>query len=152
MTNVELERIIDLLNEGTPSSIQLTQLTPHVSYGDVTREQPHMPLKFRYAQYDMFFVRNDEGVHVAAVLDMGHDLHVLVKPEHRKQGHLTKAMNDVILPYLRDHFDRDKQRVTFIDDAVGELIQHHWGFTITGNRDGQGHRIAEKNLSEYMVT
>lgn len=131
MTNEEIERLIDSLNAGK-CLIELLQISDNVAYGDVS-------LATSAVYPDMFFIRNDEGMYVAGVLDMKFDLHVFVKSEYRKQGHLTKAMNDVIFPYLRDHFDRDIQRVTFIDKEVGEYIQRCWGFTITN--EGEAEKI-----------
>jgi hypothetical protein len=77
-----------------------------------------------------------DGLIVAAVYDMNDlyapsDLHAFVKESHRKKGHLSKAMNDVILPYLYQQ-GRTQQEVTFEDPSNGDYCKRNWGFSITG--------------------
>jgi len=40
---------------------------------------------------------------------MDSDLHWYVEPEHRKQGYLTNAMKESILPYLFDEGEIRKE-------------------------------------------
>ena len=58
-----------------------------------------------------YCIKNKEGSYVAAVLDMGeHNLHWYVLPLFRKQGHLTRAMQSVIINHLFE--DREQQFIT----------------------------------------
>jgi hypothetical protein len=49
---------------------------------------------------DVYFIRNEKNKYIGAVYDMGHDLHWYIQKSYRKKGYLTKAMNDIILPFL----------------------------------------------------
>jgi hypothetical protein len=68
---------------------------------------------------EFFFIKNHDGVYVGAVYDMQQDLHWFVLKRHRKQGHLTKALRTVILPYLFSS-GREMQRITIAVDDIGE--------------------------------
>jgi hypothetical protein len=72
-----------------------------------------------FGSYRFFFVKNETKRYVAAVLDMYHDLHWYVVPEYRKNGYLTTALRESILPYLF-YDEREVQRITIEKDSIGE--------------------------------
>lgn len=97
---------------------------------------------FNEGSYDVYFVKDSQEECVAAILDMVNDLHVYVKEEHRRQGHLTRAMTSTVLPRLYQT-GRKVQQVTFQDPKVGDYCVRNWGFTRTGDLS------AELDLSKY---
>jgi hypothetical protein len=113
MTDEALSYIIDILNKDrTPDLIFLRPLAQNIFIGKVWVNNATGEVA-KGGGYTIFFVQNRAKTFVAAVIDMGRqDLHVFVKPRHRKKGHLVKALRSVILPYLFAT-GRDEQRITF---------------------------------------
>jgi hypothetical protein len=85
-------------------------------------DKDYYPMKTYCSDYNsMYFIKDVEGEmgqYVAAVVDMKQDLHWFVVERCRKQGHLTRALNEVILPHL--FLDRKEQRVTINEFQLGE--------------------------------
>ncbi|MFC4739371.1 hypothetical protein ACFO3U_05135 [Flavobacterium ponti] len=67
-----------------------------------------------------YFLIKDGDKYIGAVLDMIHDLHWVVLPKHRKKGHLSKALNQVILPYLLEETDRLEQKISIKRYQIGD--------------------------------
>ena len=67
---------------------------------------------------DFFFIKNEFNEYIAAVFDMKTDLHWYVSDKHRKQGHLTKALKESIIPYILTS-DRNEQKIT-IEKGLGD--------------------------------
>ncbi len=111
MDNSTIEKHIQSLNLGNyEDHIFLRQLTREVFYAKVWDPLPEETTSTDSA-FLMYFIRNATEF-VGAVVDMGkRDLHWFVSPKHRKQGYLTTAMTEVILPHLFE--SRDTQSVTF---------------------------------------
>ncbi|MBK6266848.1 hypothetical protein JKA74_17525 [Marivirga sp. S37H4] len=61
--------------------------------------------------YKMYFIRNQTGQCIGAVLDMCEDLHWYILSKYRKKGHLTRAMKEDILPHLFTK-NRNNQSIT----------------------------------------
>lgn len=101
MTNETIAYIIYLINSGKASDVVfLRPLSSMVFLGRVWVNNDKGDL-CKDRGYKIFFIRNKAGTVVGAVVDMGsQDLHVYIEPEHRKKGHLSKALTSVILPYL----------------------------------------------------
>lgn len=72
-----------------------------------------------YIPYTYFLIK-DDNKYIGAVLDMTHDLHWVVLPKHRKKGHLSKALKQVILPYLLEETDRLEQKISINRNQIGE--------------------------------
>lgn len=72
-----------------------------------------------FSSYRFFFIKNELNQYVGAVFDMYSDLHWYIVPQSRKQGHLTKALKESILPYLFNE-ERDRQRITIEKAAIGK--------------------------------
>lgn len=70
--------------------------------------------------YTYFLIKENDR-YVGAVLDMTHDLHWVVLPKHRKKGHLSKALQQVILPYIFEEMPRSQQKISIKRDEIGEL-------------------------------
>src|SRR5688500_5110900 len=99
MTNNQIEKLIDALNTGQMADhIFRVSISPNVDYAFVWIKAPDIN---QAPPYHFYFIKNENGIFVAAVLDIYEDLHLFVKEEHRKQGHLCRAMNDSIFPHLR---------------------------------------------------
>lgn len=142
MKNDSIEQLIDALNRGElREHAFLARLSDVVHFAKVWMEDPKGGIAGE-GSYEFFFITNSSPLYVAAVLDMGNDLHVFVKEEHRGKGHLTKAMHEIILPWLFQS-GRRKQRVTFQETDVLDYCVRNWGFSQTANLE------AEKDLSVY---
>ena len=100
-----------------------------------------------YGAYDMYFIKNEQGIYVGSILDMGiQDLHVFIKQEYRKQGHLTRALKEYVLPYLFSH-GRAYQKITYKDEIAR---QHALKFGFKEIEEGKG-RISKKMLGPIIV-
>jgi len=105
--------------------IHLRPLTDSVDYAKVWLDKPKPTDKF--CAFDeprkFYFIKNENGIYVAAVLDMPeqfltcHDLHWYVLPKYRHNGYLTNAMKDVILFHLFQ--DREIQIITINKFDIG---------------------------------
>ena len=150
MTNKFLKSLIDKLNaNNTHELIQLRPLTDSVDFAKVWVDKPKPTDKiFRPdGPYSFYFIKNENGIYVAAVLDMSHDLHWFVLPKFRGNGYLTKAMKEVILFHLFQ--DRAEQRITIDEFQIGtknfmasENVALNLGFVKNG----------EDSDSEYILT
>ncbi|MBK5214986.1 MAG: hypothetical protein JJE55_15170 [Flavobacteriaceae bacterium] len=119
MTEKEIRKYIDRLNNKKgQESIFTRPISEKVEIGRVWSEQPkknHNPGS--PSSYKFFFIKNDLGIYVGAILDMHSDLHWYVIPKERKKGFLTKSLKETILPYLFQ--ERDEQKIT-IGKGIGE--------------------------------
>lgn len=59
-----------------------------------------------------FFLIKKENEYVGAVLDMKIDLHWVILPEHRKNGYLTNALKEGIIPYLFSIVEREQLKIS----------------------------------------
>ncbi len=102
MTPATIQKIIRRANN--PIGDELIQTLPisiTVSFAKVwTGKQWNNPAAFGLEPFHFYLIKNKESEYVAAILDMTSDLQWYVTPKHRKKGHLTKALNEVILPYI----------------------------------------------------
>lgn len=122
MTEKEIRKYIARLNNGNASeSIFIRQISKTVVFAKVWAEQPKMTdaIIGNYCSYRFFFIKNETNEYVGAVLDMYQDLHWYILPKNRKQGYLTTALKESILPYLF-YYERESQRITIDKNAIGE--------------------------------
>ena len=113
MTDETLSRFVDRANGLLGPEIVFTRpLTANVHLARAWRATPSPTDKVEPIDYGygLYLIQNPEQRFVAAVLDMGEDLHWLVQPPFRGQGYLTQALRSVILPHLLQ--DREQQRIT----------------------------------------
>lgn len=73
-----------------------------------------------HVPYTYFLIKDNDN-YIGAVLDMTHDLHWVILPKHRKKGHLSKALKQVILPYLLEETDRLEQKISINRNQIGEI-------------------------------
>jgi hypothetical protein len=110
MTDLQLESLIDSLNNDTAGElIFLTPLSSLVEYGKVWTIKPSPGLA-SYEPRKIYCIKNAEGIYVAAVMNAGSNLYWLVSKQYRRQGHLPKALQEVILPHIFQY--RKEQRIT----------------------------------------
>ena len=116
MTEETLEKYIDVMNNHElQDRIFVRPLSNTV---DMAKVWDRLPTGEHYNEggYTIYFIKDKENRYVAAVLDMDlQDLHVFVKPKSRKQGHLSRALQEWILPYLFDN-GREFQQITYNDE------------------------------------
>ncbi|WP_146165940.1 hypothetical protein [Stenotrophobium rhamnosiphilum] len=144
MTNDQIENLIDELNaQRLGDRIFLASLSRAVDRAKVWLNEPQGVAGFEGVR-EFFFIKNDEGLYVAAIEDFEYDLHAFVKPAYRRQGHLSRAMKITILPKLFQD-GRAIQKITFNDPYVAEYCVRNWGFSVTGEK------TAEIDLSVYSA-
>ena len=122
MTEKEIRKYIYRLNNGKATeSIFTRQIGKNVDVAKVWTEQPKITdsIVGNFGSYRFFFIKNEINKYVGAVLDMYQDLHWYIIPKSRKQGYLTKALKESILPYLF-YDERERQRITIDKYAIGE--------------------------------
>lgn len=121
MTEKEIRKYIDRLNNGKgQESIFTRPISKTVEVSKVWSEQPKITdsIAENLASYRFFFIKNTLGVYVGAILDMHSDLHWYIVPKQRKNGHLTKALKESVLPHIF-YDDREVQRIT-IQEGIGK--------------------------------
>lgn len=122
MREREIRKYIDRLNNGKASeSIFTRQISKTVDVAKVWTKQPKMTdnIVGNFGSFRFFFIKNELNVYVGAVLDMYQDLHWYIVPKSRKQGYLTTALKESILPFLF-YDERESQRITIDKSAIGE--------------------------------
>lgn len=124
MSNKSIGAIIKKLNSKNYENIFLQRLSENVEYGIVWHKvrqcSPHIGKYYSETRDRFYFFKNEYDTYVGAVLimDAQDDLHAYVKKEYRRQGYLTNAMQEVILPHLLQN--KEKQRITIDIDWLGE--------------------------------
>jgi hypothetical protein len=122
MTNETIERIIDAVNAGTAADWIFTRpIAGNVSFGIVWPHEPEGK-SVDESGYDFYFVYEPAGECVAAVLDMVCDLHVFTKERWRRQGIMTTALREIVLPHIFSK-GRTCQEVTFESEQARGLLQ-----------------------------
>ncbi len=122
MTEREIRKYIDRLNNGKASeSIFTRKISKNVVVAKVWSEQPKITddIFENFGSYRFFFIQNEQNEYIGAVLDMSRDLHWYVLPKSRKNGYLTNALKESILPYLF-YYERESQRITIDKNSIGE--------------------------------
>lgn len=123
MTESELQGYINKLNSKSDDDLIFKRpIGENVEIAKVWDKWPelHEEINSQYGSYTCFFIRNDDGKYVGAVLDMRNDLHWYVVPSYRGKGYLTRAMKNIILPYLYELEDRYKQRISIKWNEIGD--------------------------------
>ncbi len=127
MSDKSIKAIIDRLNNGDNENIFLQKLSRYVEYGIVWHKVKQInPFKGKYyreKREKFYFIKNDSAFYVGAVLGMYefdelNNLHAYILKQHRKQGHLFRAMSKIILPHLFQNVK--KIRITIDEDRLGE--------------------------------
>jgi hypothetical protein len=147
MTNDSISKLIDKLNSGKMNNlISFFNLSDTVQFAKVWFQEP-IGKTANESAHDFFFIKNQDGLYVAAVLDMKNDLHVYVKKSHRKHGYLSSAINNLIFPWLYQS-GRINQNITFRDSRTGKYFAKYWLFTVINFES----KSAEIDLSGFSNT
>jgi len=145
MTHEGIERLIDLMNQPHPNAprdrIFVAAMSETIDFAYVWTHEPRGDIALESA-YPFYFIKDGRGIYVAAVLDMGSDLHAVAKVADRGRGYVSRALDEVILPKFWQE-GRKVQRVTFEDFGKGRRFAAKLGFTLTSATE------AQKDLSVY---
>lgn len=149
MTDKSIKSLIIKLNKGKClSQFFRRPLSSTVEYAKVWIKLPKPSDEIVHPDgpWDFYFIKNGEGIFVAAVLDMFSDLHAYVLPTYRKQGHLTKALKSSILPHIfqarteqRITIDQEKENGRFFH--LAEKVALNLGFN----------KVVEDSTCEYVL-
>lgn len=127
MRGEEIKMYIQRLNKGCfAETIFLRRISRFVDFAIVWEKEPELNdiMNANIPSDRFFFIKNEKGKYVGAVLDMMRDLHWYILEEDRKQGYLTKSLREAIIPYLfyekKESYKRDVQRIT-IEFGIGEI-------------------------------
>lgn len=153
MTNENIQEFIDRLNNGQfKDTILLRQISEYVFVSKVRQKKNDLrnEPKFSLTYYDFFFIKNDKGVFVGAVVDMYSDLHWYITPKNRKKGYLVNALRSAILPYIfyDDNKNLETQRITITKSEIGELNYHNSKKVALK----LGFKATNKEESEFLLT
>jgi hypothetical protein len=97
----------DCIKVGIGNNVELAHVWVNEPFSD-----SHVP-------YTYFLIK-EEVKYIGAVLDMTQDLHWVILPKHRKNGHLSKALKHIILPYLFEETSRSVQKISIKKNEIGE--------------------------------
>ena len=121
MTDQFLKSLLQKLNaDETDNLIHLRPLSRSVSFAKVwvRKAEEQKGLNDFDGPYNFYFIKNEEGIYVANIVDMRTDLHWYVEEKFRGHGYLTKTLKEVILYHLFQ--SRNEQRITINQDAIGD--------------------------------
>lgn len=118
MTNNTLSNLLRKLNKCDVEQIHSRPLKGKVEFAKVWFDEIEKGnVSVPNGPHNFYFIKNDYDRYVATVYDMGQELHWYVAYKYRKQGHLTMAMHDVILPHLFQ--SRKEQHITIKESNIG---------------------------------
>lgn len=148
MTNEQLNEYIDELNsEYNPEKVFLRKISPTIDFAKFWTKEPNLSDKpeYHYSSYDFFFIKDQNDKYIGTVLDMGGDLHWYLKEKYRKQGILSKALKQTILPFI--FYEREEQRITISKNTIGEKAYKN--SISVANR--LGFKPIDKEESEFIL-
>lgn len=113
MTEAKIIKILNQLNRypNLKDCVKL-ELSKNIELAHIWSNNIHLPQTY-------FFIKENE-TYVGAVLDMTTDLHWVILPKYRKKGHLSRALNQVILPYIFEELPRTEQKISIKRYEIGE--------------------------------
>ncbi len=148
-TDKFLNSLLYKLNHNkTRGLIHLRPLSETVDYGKVWIDQPRPTDDIDLFGYpfNFYFIKNNQGIYVATVLDMTRNLHWFVLPRFRQQDHLTKALKETILFHIFQ--DREEQKIT-IDENISRYKTFLASKKVAIN---VGFEKTYSNKNEYILT
>lgn len=118
MTDKTIQAIIDHFNgKKSKAFIASHPIGGNIEYGVVWKDIDFNKLG-DVSPYQFYFIKNEKGKCIGAVLDMSMDLHWYITQSARKRGFLTKALSQVILPHLSRI--RKEQNITINRNDIGD--------------------------------
>ncbi|MDX2362389.1 MAG: hypothetical protein QNK23_16390 [Crocinitomicaceae bacterium] len=134
MTESTILKYIDLLDSGLSNELIFTRnLSDTVLLAKVWDHEPRFDEKipFNSPSYNFYFIKNESEKVIGAIQDAGADLHWVIIEEERKKGHLTKALKEIIIPYIFCYLERDVQRITISRGIGSENYQNSKGVALS---------------------
>ena len=122
MNPTEIRKYLNRLNKGkSEESIFTRPISKTVDLAKVWFKSPKKDATINSSviSHDFFFIKNSMGIYVSGIYDMGYDLHWYVLPKYRKQGYLSNALKNTILPYIFDYL-REVQYIS-ISESIGKV-------------------------------
>jgi len=110
MTDKSLNKLINTLNKGQRKEhIFIRKLDDKVDLVKVFNNNPKLNDRINYYDIipDTFYCIRENNQYIGIVYDMSNDLHWYIKKEHRGNGFLSKALKEIILPFI--FRNRDEQ-------------------------------------------
>lgn len=113
MTDKYIIHLINKLNRNPnlKDCIKL-ELSKNVELANIWSNNEYLP-------HSYFLIKENDN-YIGAVLDMTYDLHWVILPKYRKKGHLSRALNQVILPYIFEELPRTEQKISIKRREIGE--------------------------------
>jgi hypothetical protein len=139
VTNDDLKDLIHAFNTvSLPSPCALRRLTDTVTLGYIWLERPTGRTASESSAKVYFVLSGSQCVAVVREMGFAHsrnpfeeeNLHWYVHEEHRGQGHLSRALQDCILPHIFSD-GREQQRVTADSVANAKYVARQ-GFKLVG--------------------
>lgn len=106
--------LIKLNEDDVSDNIITKQLAKNIEIAKVWDLEENNSIKPR-----TFFLIKNKKEYVSAILLMFDDLHWFVHPKHRGKGYLSKALKEVVLPYIFDVLEQDEQKITINNFEIG---------------------------------
>lgn len=128
MSEKEIKKYIRRINQNKGSeSIFTRELNKEVEIARVWSKQPKLndEIEGDFSSYisNFFFIKNKDGKCIGAVVDMIQDLHWYILKDYRKQGHLTRALQSSIIPYI--FYEENKRSVQKITIEKGIELKNY---------------------------
>lgn len=117
MTDRQIRSLISKMNNHKTRDIFVRPLCENVDLAKVFRK-PSLAANFE-PPHTFYFIKNETGTYVAAVLQMSTNLHWFVVPHHRGKGILTKALKEAIL----NHLCRDRNDIEISINPTGDYFE-----------------------------
>lgn len=115
MKSNQIEKLISNLNK---INADVSCLRKQISYGIEIAKVWNLEEDNNSTPHTFYLIKNKEE-YVAAILVMSQDLHWFVHPKHSGKGYLSKALKEVILPYIFDVLEQEEQKITINKFEIG---------------------------------
>jgi hypothetical protein len=99
MTNEQLDKLINLLNDGGISNSTRIDILKPLSKGCIYTSVCDLKTKALNNTCPYYFIKNSDK-YVGVVQNGGSDLHWYLKKAHRGKGLMTSALKNFILPHI----------------------------------------------------
>ncbi len=144
-----IKKYIEKLNRGrTNNLIFIRPLSSNVDYSKLWDAEPKPNGGSTLPPETIYFIKDEFGKYIGAVIDMQRDLHWFLLPKFRKLKIMSSALRKTILPHLFQ--DREVQRVTIDIHSIGgknfaasEKLALSVGFNKSNEVDGKSEYTME---------
>jgi hypothetical protein len=116
MTEKSIIAIINILNRNPNYKNCIKHsISKNVDFAHIWIENSRL----KHSPKSFFLIKKDTK-YVGAVLDMNSDLHWVMLPEYRKNGYLTTALKEAIIPYLFTVAEREELNISINELEIGK--------------------------------